>query len=90
MTPQAPPRKTPTDRLAFLEGLPAASPTMAALLNGETEIYDDIAPSVKQYLGYSAGCSAAGEARQVLDEGAVAFLQKPFQVRELSHRVFTP
>ena len=42
------------DRLAFLEAVHAASPTMAALFNCETETYEYIDPSVEKYLGYSA------------------------------------
>jgi PAS domain S-box-containing protein len=40
--------------LTFLEAVHAASPTMAALLNCETESYDYIDPSVEDYLGYTA------------------------------------
>jgi PAS domain S-box-containing protein len=39
----------------------------------------------------SSGYGADGEAQQIMDEGATAFLQKPYQVRELSQvlaRVF--
>jgi PAS domain S-box-containing protein len=41
----------------------------------------------------SSGYSVDGEAQRIMDEGAVAFLQKPYQVGELSHvlaKVFAP
>jgi PAS domain S-box-containing protein len=41
----------------------------------------------------SSGYSVEGEAQRILEEGAVAFLQKPYQIGELSHvlaKVFTP
>jgi signal transduction histidine kinase/CheY-like chemotaxis protein len=41
----------------------------------------------------SSGYSVDGEAQRIMDEGATAFLQKPYQIGELSHvlaRIFSP
>ena len=41
----------------------------------------------------SSGYSVEGEAQRIMEEGAVDFLQKPYQIGELSHvlaKVFTP
>lgn len=41
----------------------------------------------------SSGYSVEGEAQRIMDEGAAGFLQKPYQIGELSHalaKVFAP
>jgi len=51
----------------------------------------EINPEVPVVL--SSGYSVEGEAQQVMDAGAKAFLQKPYQISELSHLlagIFTP
>ena len=54
LPPQDSESKPTLDRLAFLEAVRAASPTMVALLDSETGTYDYIDPSVGEYLGYTA------------------------------------
>ncbi|MFC1737257.1 response regulator, partial [Candidatus Hydrogenedentota bacterium] len=45
----------------------------------------EINPKVKAIL--ASGYSVNGEAQEILDDGALSFVQKPFQRAELSHEV---
>jgi PAS domain S-box-containing protein len=55
---------------------------------GGGETYDEmkgVDPNIRVLL--SSGYSIDGQAREILDRGCNAFIQKPFNMRELSHKI---
>jgi two-component system, cell cycle sensor histidine kinase and response regulator CckA len=55
---------------------------------GGGEAYDrlrEIDPNVKVLL--SSGYSISGQAQDILDRGCLGFIQKPFTMGDLSHKV---
>ena len=83
-SPQAP--LTGYDAIGFLKIFDRIDMVMPYMCGGETyDILKKIDPEAKVLL--SSGYSVDGQASQILSRGCDGFIQKPFSMRELSHKL---
>ena len=74
------------DKEAHLPGLIILDMIMPDMGGGETfDRLKEIDPGIKVLL--SSGYSVDGQATEILDRGCKGFIQKPFDIKELSLRI---